>query len=196
MKLWLTATSLAIGGALVFVGCSATRFGYESPAYKSRERVARVEIREYPDLILAQTSMDPEREGSDGSFMRLFRFISRGNSGSQKVAMTTPVLFRKESERSKLAFVMPAELSGEGVPSPADPAVEVARLDGGLFAALRVRGGRTLAARRAGVEQLQGMLSGSGWRVVGEPAFASYDPPWIPRVLQKNEVLWRVEKAR
>ena len=66
--------------SLGYLGWRLTaRSAYESAEYTVAESDGDCEIREYPDLMLASTSMQFESEGGDGSFMRLFGFISGRN---------------------------------------------------------------------------------------------------------------------
>ena len=62
-----------------------TRAGYESAEYKVVESDGDVEIREYPDLMLVATSSNMDSQGRDGSFMRLFQYISGANEADQKI---------------------------------------------------------------------------------------------------------------
>jgi hypothetical protein len=191
----LTRWSL-LGGAflvgLIFAGCSLTRAGYESPKYALKAKLGRVEIREYPDLVLAETPSRHASEGRDGSFVRLFRYISKGNSGGQALPMTTPVFYRGAGETQSMAFVMKPGVPMEKVPAPLDGAVRINKREAGSFAVMRMRGGRVRQAQQEAVEAVRGALKDSGWRLEGDPEFAFYDPPWIPSFLEKNELVWRV----
>lgn len=193
----LTRWSL-LGGALVagliFAGCSLTRAGYESPKYALRQRLGRVEIREYPDLVLAETPSRLASEGRDGGFMRLFRFISKGNAGAQALPMTTPVFYRGAGEAQSMAFVMKPGVSMEKVPAPLDGAVRINKRESGLFAVLRMRGARVGRVQQEAMEAVRSALKDSEWRLEGDPEFAFYDPPWIPSFLEKNELVWRVSR--
>jgi len=44
---------------------------------------------------------------ADGSFMRLFRFITGKNETKQKTAMTTPVFMSGSGSNATMAFVLP-----------------------------------------------------------------------------------------
>jgi len=61
----------------VFVFNRTTRVGYESAQYT---------------VVATTTRIDAQ--GRDGSFMKLFRYISGANESDQKISMTTPVLMR------------------------------------------------------------------------------------------------------
>ena len=56
-----------------------SRVGYESADYQLIESDGNIEIRKYPVLVLAATTSDLDSQGRDGSFMRLFRYISGDN---------------------------------------------------------------------------------------------------------------------
>jgi len=124
--------------------------------------------------------------------MRLFRFISKGNTNAKALPMTTPVLYRGSTETQSMAFVMPLGLAEQDIPRPLDDGVKLKTREAGHFAVLRMRGGRGEDSRTRALERLKAALKGSTWKVEGNPEFAFYDPPWIPSFLEKNEVLWRV----
>ncbi len=98
------------------------------------------EIRDYPDLMLAATNM--RSQGRDGSFMRLFRYISGANEPGQKVAMTTPVFMQAGGEQSKgqMGFVIPKQVASQGVPKPVATDVQIREREGGRFAVIRFAG--------------------------------------------------------
>lgn len=177
--------------------CAATRAGYWSPRYTVVERGAGDvpwEVRQYAELVLAATPAQSEAQGRDGSFMRLFRFITGNNADARKIPMTTPVFFRGEGSLETMSFVMPQK-DGQNSepPRPRDAQVRIEKRPGGMYAVLRMTG-RRRADRQRGVERLQGALAQSGWVGVGEAEFASYDPPWIPRILCRDEVFLPVKK--
>ena len=95
------------------------RSAYESAEYTVIESDREFEIREYPDLMVATTEMPQfDAQGNDGSFMRLFRYISGANQEQQKVAMTVPVFMEPESHdrAGQMGFVLPKKVAAGGAP--------------------------------------------------------------------------------
>ena len=88
----------AICFVVAFFGWQLTaRSAYESAEYTVVEAEKPYEVREYPELKLATTGMSTTSPGSNGSFMRLFKYISGANEQEQKVEMTTPVFMEAAS---------------------------------------------------------------------------------------------------
>ena len=84
-----TITLFALVG--VFAWNMMARTAYESAEYKVVESDGKFEVREYPDLMLVATTTKMDAQGRDGSFMKLFRYISGANESDKKISMTTPV---------------------------------------------------------------------------------------------------------
>ena len=184
---------LLIGAGLVFVGCQTTRSGYESAPYKVGRTDGKFELRDYPALTVVETPMTPSGKSADGSFMRLFRFITGGNEAKQKIAMTTPVFMSGNDTNRTMAFVLPAKLKAAEVPRPADGAVTVRELQGGRFAVLRFSGGRSAKRESETLALLQNWLAAQGLKASASPVYGYFDPPWTPSFLRRNEVMLRTE---
>jgi hypothetical protein len=127
----------------------------------------------------------------DGDFMRLVRFISGGNETGEKIAMTAPVLTQRAGAAAGMSFVVPREVAAGGVPQPKESAVAIETLPATRYAVLRFSGGRNDANEAAALEKLRAWAAARGLATEGEPAFAYYDPPWIPGFLRRNEVMLR-----
>ena len=80
-KMIILFVILLIGAGLIFVGCQATRSGYESAPYQVVRTDGKFELRDYPALTVVETPMARGGNEADGSFMRLFRFITGGERG-------------------------------------------------------------------------------------------------------------------
>ena len=186
----------AIVFAVGYVGWKMTsRSGYESAEYTVLKSDGSFEIREYPDLMLVTTSMSFRSQGNDGSFGRLFRYISGGNESEQKVAMTTPVFMEPEEQQSdgQMAFVLPAKVAAEAIPSPSSENVKIRKRPGGRFAALRFAGRIDDEVQSQMESKLRTWIQSQDLAADPGVEFAGYDPPWTPGPLRRNEVLIRLK---
>jgi hypothetical protein len=196
MKRQMIYVSAIVG--LVLIGTAVwtmtARAGYESAEYRVIESDGNIEIREYPDLMLAATDSKMDSQGRDGSFMRLFRYISGANEGDQKIAMTTPVFMEGEVGKSdvSMGFVMPKEVAAEGVPEPKGEGVRIRKRDGGRFAVIRFSGRLNSRVAKEQEAKLREWMRSRGLEGEAKAEAAGYDPPFTPGPLRRNEVLIRL----
>lgn len=171
------------------------RAGYESAPYEVIESDGNIEIREYPDLVLASTPSKFEARGNDGSFMRLFRYISGNNESDQKIEMTTPVFMEAENAGSKgsMGFVMPQDVAKAGAPAPKASEVAIRKREGGRFAVIRFSGVMDAELARAQEMKLRSWLKSRGLQAEETSEMAGYDPPFTPGPLRRNEVHVRLK---
>lgn len=187
---------LAVALALLLAGCKATRAGYESAPYKVVRSDGRFELRDYPALAVVETTMSGGASGGDGSFNRLFRFITGGNEAKQKIAMTTPVFMSGGGSNATMAFVLPAKLKAGESPKPTDDSVKVRELEAGRFAVLRFSGGRNAMNEAETLARLKSWLAAQGFSANSPPVYGYFDPPWTPAFLRRNEVMLRTERGQ
>lgn len=204
-KIMTVATIAALVTGGVFLLSRTTRAGYESAEYKVVESDGEFEIREYPDLMLVATKTKIDAQGRDGSFMKLFRYISGANEAEQKISMTTPVFMENDKADSEvqMGFVMPKEVAVEGVPSPTGPDIDVRKRAGGRFAVIRFPGKLDKKLAKESEAKLRAWMETKGLTAaVSEDTesiqtsgveAASYDPPFTPAPLRRNEVLIRLK---
>ena len=159
----------------------------ETPDYKVTEKDGKFEVRDYPAMTVARTSM------GDGDFMRLFRYISGGNEAEQKIAMTAPVLMKHEGEGTGMSFIVPKDVAAKKVPAPKDSAVTMDELPAGRFAVYQYSGGRNEANEQEALSKLRAWVDKRRLEVEGDPMFGYYDPPWIPPFMRRNEVMLHVD---
>jgi hypothetical protein len=193
--MWIPLLILVVVVALVVAGCQATRAGYESAPYLVVRASGKFSVRDYPALTVVETPM-ASANGSDGSFMRLFRFITGGNAAKQKIAMTTPVFMSGGGSNATMAFVLPAKLNAGEVPQPGDERVKVRELAAGRFAVLRYSGGRNAKKEAESLERLQAWMKAEDLRELSPPVYGYFDPPWTPSFLRRNEVMLRTEAGK
>lgn len=190
-KWTLILVSVALPLAIYWGWKLTARGAYESADYQVVKSDGPFEIREYPQLKVVSTAMDFESQGDDGSFMRLFEYISGENDSKTKVAMTTPV-FMDPSQSGQMSFVLPKDVAQSDVPQPRSDQVKIAERQAGRFAVYRFDGRLNRKTMEASSQRLRDWLQKEGLTPDGEMETAGYDPPWTPGPLRRNEVLIRI----
>ncbi len=184
----------------IFAWNTMARAAYESAEYKVVESDGKFEVREYPDLMLVATTTKLDAQGRDGSFLKLFRYISGANESDKKISMTTPVFMENDKEDSavQMGFVMPKDIAVKGVPAPTGEGVDVRKRAGGRFAVLRFSGQLNAKSAKESEAKLRNWMATKG--LVADDSVessgvetAGYDPPFTPGPLRRNEVLIRLK---
>jgi hypothetical protein len=192
-KIMIYAGVVAVLALTYSVWKLTARGAYESAEYTVRDSAGPFETREYLDLILATTNMRVESQGKDGSFVRLFRYISGANDRETRIAMTTPVFMEAGDTDGQMGFVVPRKVTEQRVPEPTSDSVRIRKRVGGRFAVIRFAG-RTEGDSFAKVEnKLRNWMNDQGLIGDGAAEFAGYDPPGTPGPLRRNEILIRLK---
>lgn len=188
-------TSVIVAVAVIgTIGWNRTTLAaYESAEYEVVETDGKFEVRTYPDLILASTKTKVDSLGRDGSFMRLFRYISGANESQQKIAMTTPVFMDGDDSQSQMGFVLPKQVAAAGVPNPVASEVDIRERKGGRFAVIRFSGRMDSSKAKSAEMTLREWMKSKGLQGADSAELAGYDPPFTPGPLRRNEVLIRVK---
>ena len=175
----------------------------ERPAFTllSENTEANYQVRQYPSLIVAETTMSPEARanesgrGDPNPFMTLAGFIgvlstpanhAPASEEPVPIAMTSPVL--SPSDSTKMSFVMPSEFTMETMPVPTDPAVTVTELPPRVYAVTSFSGWAQEDEMQSKAKELRATLETNGVGMyiktneTGEPVWlqARYDSPWVP----------------
>lgn len=172
---------------------STSRAATETPDYAVVKKEGKIEIRDYPELMVATA---PMKSDMDNSFMTLFRFITGANEQKQKISMTSPVLIRSEKEKKTMSFIVPKETAEKGVPKPTGDLVTISKIKAARFVTLRFSGKRSSETEVKAIGTLQTWMKEQKMAAKGAPVFAYYDPPWTPTFMRRNEVMLRIEKPR
>lgn len=195
-----------MAGAIWFVMFGGDGMAYESPTYRVVERFGEIEIREYEPYLVAETTVDGGLEGAGNrGFRILAKYIFGENEGRRtiamttpvsqeaaegtKIAMTAPVTQEKAGDKYRVRFMMPAEYSRAELPKPTDPRIVIREVPARTFAAVRYSGTWSKRNYEKHLEQLHDTLRAEGLGPVGEPAWARYNPPFMPWFLRRNEIL-------
>ena len=190
----------AIGGGLIAVATAATALlayrekSVEQPVYRRIDGEDDIEVRDYPELLIAETTDAGDRLSAlNAGFQRLADYIfakRRGPGGdATKIAMTAPVLSdRTERGAWRTRFVMPAKFRLKTLPAP-DGGVRTATLPARRIAAMRFSGSAGDEALADHERRLRIWLAQRGYSPAGPVEYAFYNSPFVPPPLRHNEVL-------
>lgn len=155
-----------------------------------------VEVRHYPAhrVVSVDVRAGFEQAGNLG-FQPLVGYISGANESGQAIAMTSPVLLEPhDSQGQTVSFVLPQRWWTRDVPAPRQEGVRIAQRDESTMGAIRFRGLWREDRVKENETILRRVLAQHGFEVTGAPLYARYDPPSVPGMMRRNEVLLPVSK--
>jgi hypothetical protein len=109
---------------------------------------------------------------------------------SEKIPMTAPVTEEQTEERVyRISFAMPSKYSLETLPEPQDKRITFKVIESRRTAAIRFSGRvhENLANKK--IEELKTWLSKNGITPKSNFIVALYNPPYIPGILRRNEIV-------
>jgi hypothetical protein len=209
------ATHLLLGFALLTASSAhAQLFTLEEPRYQSLEKDAAFELRSYAPMIVAEVVVqgDLATAGKEGSRLvkqYIFRqgpnaALDQKTRAAERISMTVPVTMEKVPSIAmtvpvtmeatapstyRLHFVMPSSYTLDTLPPSADPRVSIRAIPAQKWAAIRFSKFSTEATVAEQTALLQRWMDQKGWRASGPPQFARYDPPSVPPLLRRSEIL-------
>ena len=187
----------------------------EEPKYESVRKEGAIEIRAYPELLVAKTvSVDGDKDAGNQNFRILAGYIFGKNKTNEKigmtapvfmpdqmkgtgeqVGMTAPVLQSKVDGKQEMIFIMPERYTLETLPQPESDRIELGTIPARTVATIRFSGsaGDDVIKRKS--RELLEWVGKAGYEAVSEPVPAYYDPPFALPFLRRNEVYVEVKKA-
>ena len=190
--IWLAGSIFVLGGVISFF---SFRFkGIETPNYKVIKTLGDVEIREYPQLILAQTKLGSSRYDSNGNkgFGVVANYIFGGNEQKQKIAMTSPVIMNLSDTEASMSFVMPSQYQLAELPTPNSTAVSLVSQDSMKLAVLRFGGYSSDEKIAKYAQLLTQVLKENNIQTKGSLLYMGYNAPW-DIINRRNEVAFEID---
>jgi len=156
------------------------------------KKIEDIEIREYPELILATVKNNDD----DSAFGLLFNYISGENVKEEKIKMTAPVITSEKipmtapviTKKNYMAFVMPSNYTKESIPTPTNSKVNIEIEKNRKIATLRFSGYTTQKNISKKIEKLLEGVKINKLKTIGEPFLMRYNSPFAPGFLRRNEV--------
>lgn len=164
----------------------------ETVKYEILKKIGSVEIRQYPEILLATvTGME-----DDPSFGILFNYISGQNQSRKKLAMTSPVISSEKipmtapviSNSRFFTFVLPGHYTMENVPKATEKHVNIHLQPARRFAVLRFSGRTNPVEVEREAGKLLKTLAEKGISTRGDIFLMRYNSPFAPGFMRRNEV--------
>jgi hypothetical protein len=106
--------------------------------------------------------------------------------------MTAPVGQQPIGDKWVVSFMMPAAYTMETLPVPEDPKVKLRQVPGRRMAVVRYTGFWSERGYHDNKMKLEAWIRENELKVVGDPIWARYNPPFTPWFLRRNEILIQV----
>jgi hypothetical protein len=199
--IFLAVTGLAGLGTITW---SAVASNVETPDYMVSSKSGNLEIREYGPTIVAEATVEGER---DQAIRRGFRIIADyifGNNlsstkvamtapviqqSSEKVAMTAPVIQQAKGTSWNVRFVMPSKYTIETLPKPVNPQVALIEVPATRFAVIRFSGFAGQVSLDKQEALLRAFMAERSLVAASLPQYAYYNAPWTLPFMRRNEIM-------
>ena len=184
-----------------FLTVSVPAMSYEEPKYKVIKKTDVYEVRLYQRRTVAKVNYGKE----GGGFRVLFDYITGANVGSKEVQMTIPVTQSEEIDMTvpviqsnsdgnmAMSFFLPNQYSKENAPEPRDTRVSIIDLPEEHYAIISYSGFASDSNFEKHHKELSDALENDGLIVVGPPIKATYNSPFTPPFLRRNEAMYLLE---
>lgn len=205
-------TIVLVGGGLLLAGWVGwgiySSNQAESVPYERLQTLDGVELREYPEAVLVETTASNQRT----AFRRLFNYISGNNRGNESISMTAPVETQKgesismtapvrsetaesDGDEVRMAFYLPSEYGPETAPEPTEPTVRLVTEPAKTVAVNRFSWYAPEWRVERRTRKLRSTLDHNGIEAVGDPYVLRYNDPFTPPFMRRNEVAVEIKQG-
>ncbi len=166
----------------------------ERQKFRVLEQFNNFELREYEPYVLAEKTMTSDYQAATSeAFGSLFRYISKGNATSAKIAMTAPVIAATQgsidSQSWHVSFVMPAGSTLADMPHPTEANVKLRAVGTERCLALTFRGRATAETCQVKEQELRASAALAHIALSTEMRICRFDPPFKPGFMHYNEIV-------
>lgn len=184
----------------------------EHPKYDVVSTHKTIEIRSYAPKIIAEVTVEGERDEAINKGFKLIADYIFGNNSmsgdiamtapvtqqstqqqSQKIAMTAPVTQSAFGDNWRVHFVMPSEYTLETLPKPNNDKVTLKQMPAKKIAAIQFSGTSSDDNMLEHEQKLMLYLKDHNIKALSTPSYAFYNAPWTLPLLRRNEVMIEIE---
>jgi len=165
----------------------------ETPEYRVIKKLEDVEIRLYPKMIVAKTSLSGksfDNQGNNG-FRTIANYIFGGNEKNEKIAMTAPVVMNM-GDTASMYFVMPKAYDKSALPKPNSENVKIVEEGAKTLAVIAYGGYSNDEKIEKYRKKLEQILAENKIKTKGAYLYMGYNAPW-DFINRRNEVAVEVE---
>ena len=174
----------------------------EEPSYRVITVNEFYEIREYDDRLAVQTS---QKNGQNGAFRKLFKYISGSNISSTKIEMTTPVtqsvkidmttpvMQKFQDGEMIMKFFLPRKFNLKTAPQPLSEDLSIVIVKGGKYAVIKYSGRSTYKNFEKHSKVLLEALVADKVETINQPIKATFNGPLTPFFARRNEAMVRIK---
>lgn len=206
-KKWIIFIAICAILAVIFLAIGPIMSNVERPKYDVVKSFNAIEIRQYAPMILAEVQVKGERKQAIKEGFRLLADFIFGNNSvkhdvavlasealpqNEKISMTAPVQQQAAGNVWKISFVMPAEYNMSTLPMPNDDRVVLRQMQTKRYIVLRFSGESSNENVAAHEIQLLNYIKENQIKVIGEPKYAFYNPPWTLPIMRRNEIMFEM----
>ncbi len=165
---------------------------FETIEYQVISKDKPFEIRKYPETFLASTKTVYDSSLSSG-FNNVFEYISGANEPKQKISMTVPVITNEAEDKLVTSFVVPKKFNS-AVPNPSSDNVYIETLEEGTYIVIRFRGKWSKEQFDKQQQNLLDYVAKNDFKISGSKYILRYQPPFVPSVFRRNEIMYKVNQ--
>ena len=165
------------------------------PIYNILQDFRDFQLRQYPEMLFASVIAQGNREKSiSEGFSVLVNYILGKNHSKRKIKMQAPVTQQACDEGWQISFLMPAYYDITDLPKPNDERIQLRVLPPQNYIVYRFNGKVNDDFLQQELSHFKKFLNRQDFKVVGEPIYAFYSPPWTISFLRHNEIWFLVEE--
>ena len=182
----------------------------EEPKYKIASKNMNFEIREYTEILVAETEVEgPFSQAGSSGFRLLADYIFGNNQSktkmemnapvsqapSEKIEMTAPVTLTAKNDKYLIQFTLPAIYRLETAPIPNDGRVKIKALSQRKMAVHTYSGSWSEETYSKELSIFRRALLDAGLKTTGEPIFARFNSPFSLWFLRRNEIWFELDSS-